>query len=186
MKKDSEQKQVKGTAVLDIIRTIKSMKNVPWGQHLSEEAQQLVSQRILFSQWYPFEPVLSCILAVYHLVAGGRPELVKGWGKINSKRLIETIYRTPRQDTAAALKRLNTIANRNLVKGLIMDYVEVSPKHYRAKIADADPKTEVIYYFIQGWIEAIIELTGGTNGRTTITDKHWEGSKETVIDIVWD
>ena len=171
---------------MDIIRTIRSMKDRPWEQHLSEEAKQLVSQQILPSQWYPFEPVLSCILAVYNLVAGGRPELVKEWGKINSKRLIETIYRTTVKDPGAALKRLEIIANRNLIKGLTMEYVEVSPKHSRVKFADADPKTEVIYYFIQGWIEAIIELTGGKNGRATITDKHWEGSKDTVIDVVWE
>ncbi|OGP60345.1 MAG: hypothetical protein A2V67_09750 [Deltaproteobacteria bacterium RBG_13_61_14] len=186
MKQDSEQKQMKGTTVIDIIRTIKSMKDRPWEQHLSEEAKQLVSQRILPSQWYPFEPALSCIWAVYNLVAGGRPELVKEWGKINSKRLIETIYKVPEKDTAAALKRLDIIANRNLVKGLTVEYVEVCPKHSQAKFADADPKTEVIYYFIQGWIEGVIELTGGKNGRTTITDKHWEGSKETVIDVVWE
>ena len=186
MKPDSEPKQVKGTTVIDIIRTIKSLKDRPWEQHLSAEAKQLVSQKILASQWYPFEPFLSCVSAVYRLVAGSRPELAKEWGKINSKRLIETIYKVPEKDTGAALKRLDIIANHNLVKGLTLEYVEVGPKHCRAKFADADPQTEVIYYFIQGWIEAIIELTGGKNGRTTLTDKHWEGAKETVIDVVWE
>jgi hypothetical protein len=187
--KSSEQKLVKGTMVIDIVKAIKGLKDIPWDKYLSKEAKELIPQRILPSVWYPYDAVMSCLSALYKMMGKSNPELARQWGRINGGRLFESVYRgifSDQRDTESTLKRFDIIARSAFWKGISIESQEVGPRHFTVKAADNDPCTEPVYYFIQGWFDVIIERTGGKNGKVKIIEKHWEGAPATVFDVSWE
>ncbi len=187
MENRSAVKKIKGTTLVDVVKTIKSLGDLPWDECLSDEAKQLVSERILASQWYDFAPALSCIQAIYKLVGQENPELARQWAKTNSRRVVEDTYKgiASTKDPDSALMKFSTMAKSNLVKGLDFESEKVGDRHYRLTLIDDDPGTEVIYYFIQGWLEMLLEVNGVINYNVRFIQKHWEGSPKTIMDLEW-
>jgi hypothetical protein len=185
-KQPPEERAVKGTMVLDIVKTIHGLKDQPWDQFLSPEAQALCKQKILPSTWYPFDPAINCLNAVYRLLGGNKPENAKAWGRVNGRRVFENVYKSliVPGNAKESLKKLNVIAGA-FVKGGRYEIRELGERHMQAEIFDEDPRTEVIYYFIQGWIEVIIEITDGKKSEVTIVQRHWEGHDSTILDARW-
>lgn len=64
-----------------------------------------------------------------------------------------------------------------------MEPIKISDRHYQAKTFDNDPRSEPIYYFIQGWLEILIESAVGKNARANPIEKHREGAPATMFDI---
>lgn len=93
MEKQDQERAVKGSMVLPAVKVIKTMKDKPWDQYLSDEAKDLVSQRILPSVWYPSEPMIDLMEAIYKVVAQGKSELAIQWGKLNFQQLTNSIYK---------------------------------------------------------------------------------------------
>ncbi|OGP59542.1 MAG: hypothetical protein A2V67_06215 [Deltaproteobacteria bacterium RBG_13_61_14] len=187
VKGQSEERGVKGTMVLDIVKTIHGFKDVPWDRHLSPQAMALVSKKILASTWYPEKPVKECFNAIYRVLGGGKPEAAREWGRVNGRRVFEDVYKNliVPGDPMQSLKKLNIIANA-FFKGWTYQFQELGTRSIQLKVLDSDRETEVIYYLIQGWIDVIIEITGGKNARVLIPQKHWEGNESTIIDIRWE
>jgi len=187
MKQQPLERFVKGTMVLDIVKTIRGFHDKPWDQYLSREAQELLQQRILASAWYPYEPVINCLNAIYLLIGGNNPKNARAWGRINGKQVFETVYKTLMVpgDTTESLKKLSIIVN-VFFKGSSYESKEIEPRHFQVQIFDNDPRTEAIYYLVQGWIDVIIEITGGKNAKVLFAQKHWEGNEFTIIDIRWE
>jgi len=188
MQNETKEKKIKGTMVIDVVKTIRGFKDQPWEQYLSEDARRLLSEQILPSVWYQYGPVIECIWAVYKLLGKSSPEVAKLWGKSNGRRLFETVYKNlaAEKDTVSALEKLELISSRAFSKGFSIESIKVDDKHYLVRLLDRDPQSEVICYLFQGWIEAIIEMTGGKNCRTVIKEKHWSGSANTVIEAKWE
>jgi hypothetical protein len=185
---EAEEKKIKGTMVIDVVKTIKKAKDMPWDEHLSDGAKRLLREQILPSQWYPYAPVIECIWAVYRLLGKSSPEAAKLWGKSNVKKLFETVYKNlaTENDTVSALEKLDLISRRTFSRGFQSETIKLGDRHYLVRFLDRDPQSEVICYLVQGWIEAIIEMTGGENGKTQITQKHWSGSTNTEIEVRWE
>lgn len=175
--------------VIDIVKAIRSLKNIPWDNYLSNEGKELVSQKILASVWYPMEAVMNCLGALYKLAGKSNPALAREWGLINGGKLFENVYKSIYSgptDTTNTLRRFETIAKTAFWKGVSSESKEVSLRHFIVNINDDDPRTEPIYYFIQGWIDIIIEKTGGKNGKVKIIEKHWKDASATVFDVTWE
>ncbi len=187
MEKEEQEKKIKGTMIIDVVKTIKDIKDVPWDDHLSEDARRLLTENFLPSSWYPYQPVLECVWAVYRLLGNSDPDAARQWGKANGRKVFETVYKNiaAEQDTETALIKLDLLARSAFVKGLESKVERLAERHYRVYIYDEGPGGEVTCYLVQGWIEAIIEMTGGHNGRVEILDKHWNGAECTVIDVKW-
>jgi len=185
----SEEMRVKGSLVIDIVKAIRGFKDKPWDKYLTKEAQDLVSQRILHAVWYPAEPALCCLRAIYHLIGGDDPRMAKEWGRINGLRTFEETYKvlfSANGDTADTLKKLDTVASFSLFKGIRIESRQINKNHSQFSLFSEDPNTEPVMYFVQGWIEVLIEKTGGRNGKVKIIEKHWEGAKATVLDVKWE
>jgi hypothetical protein len=187
MEQQSLERFVKGTMVLDIVKTIHGFQDKPWDQYLSREAQDLLQQRILASAWYPYEPVINCLNAVYRLIGGNNPENARAWGRINGQQLFETAYKNLLMpgDPMESMKKLN-ILSATFFKGFVHASKELGPRHFEVQTFDDDPRTEAIYYLIQGWIDVLVENAGGKNAKVLIIQKHWEGNESTIIDIRWE
>lgn len=180
---------VKGTMLVDMVKAINGFKDKPWDEYLTEDAKKLVVQRILPSVWYPAEPALNCLRAVYELIGGSDPEVARQWGKVNGKRTFEEVYNTifvGQGNVIEVLKKFSFLSSKALFTGLELDVKEIDKKHYQVRIFDDNPRTEPVYYFVQGWTEVIIEMTGGENISVNIIEKHWEGAEATVFDIRWE
>lgn len=181
--------RVKGSMVIDMVKAIRSFKDKQWDKYLTKEAQELVSQRILHAVWYPAEPALCCLRAIYQLIGQNNPKTAREWGRINGLRTFEETYKvlfSSKGDTTDTLKKLDTIATFSLFKGINAEIRQIGKNHTSFSFFSEDPRTEVVMYFVQGWIEILIEKTGGKNGKVEIVDKHWEGAKATVMDISWE
>jgi hypothetical protein len=188
MSDQSEERLIKGPIVLDIVKAIRSVKDKPWDKYLSDEARAMVSQQIFPTGWYSYELFLECLHAVYEVLGNNDPEVPRQWGKVFGKGLLESIYKNAviPGDPAESLLKLDVIAVRAFRKGMMTKPEKVSDKHYRNTVFDDDPRGEPVYYILQGWIEALIEMAGGKNPRVEFVEKHWEGTEATVFDIQWE
>lgn len=187
-KSSASDKAFKGTMVLDVVKTIRGIKEIPWDQHLSPEALALLDEQIIPSAWYPYEPVLSCLQAVYKLLGKNNPALARQWGKINGRKVFESIYKNMivPGDPRASLQKLEIIGSRTLMKNFSSSGVDLGAGHLTTTFQDDDPRTEPIYYLIQGWVDILIELSGGKNAKVNIVKRHWERDEATVFDVTWE
>jgi hypothetical protein len=188
MNQPDEQKQFKGTMVLDVVKAIRALHDLPWDQHLTPEAQALIQERIIPSAWYPYEPVLSCLTAVFRLAGKKDPNLARQWGRTNGKKVFEGVYKTliVPGEPQTSLQKLGIIGSRALMKNFSSEDTIAGVNHTMTIFRDDDPRTEPIYYLIQGWVEILIELAGGKRPRVTIVRRHWEEDGPTVFDVQWE
>jgi len=188
VRQSEERRVIKGTMVIDVVKTIKGFRDINWNQFLSPQAQELFSQKILPSNWYPFEPVLSCITAIYKILGKGDPGAARAWGKINSKRLFETTYKNVVAPGAPlrSLEKLALIISTNFFHGMKFEVEQRGGQHLHVEVHDDDPRTEPVYYFILGWLDALSESMPGVNIKAEIVKKHWQGDPVTVLDIRWE
>ncbi len=183
----SEQRRIKGSVLIYIIKAIRGTKDKPWDRYLTKEAKDLISQKILPSNWYAYDPFLISLNAVYEIIGNRNPEFAAKWGRINGRNMFETVYKNLAEpgETESTLTKLEVIARKTFSKGLAFKFEKAGDRHYRIKYFENDRRVEPIVYFFKGWIEALIEMTGGKDWKVDVIQKHWEGGEATVFDVIW-
>ena len=53
--KPSEGRYVKGGLIIDYVKMIRAIPQLPWAEHLTPEELEQVQQLILAASWYPLE-----------------------------------------------------------------------------------------------------------------------------------
>jgi hypothetical protein len=182
-----QEKKIKGTMLIDAVKTIKRNTDVPWNDYLSDEARELLEQTVLSSQWYPLRPSLECIWAIYEKLGNKDPESAKQWGVANIQTLFGSVYKNMalENDPEKALQKLLLLAEKSFSRGFSFQVQKRSEKLYTLHINDDDPKSEVIVYLIMGWIDAVLRQAGVESVTTKLLSRHWQGSETTKIEISW-
>ena len=183
------EKKAKGSLLIDYARMIRSFKNLAWDQYLKPEDWETINSIILPSQWYPFDLYYRCSLAAYKLLAQGKLENAKAYGRSMAKNLLETTYQSiaNKKEPDKGLRQFVT-TYRSLFNFGVLTFDEIDAKHCRIHLDyNVDNEGSIAYcYQLQGMLETVIEATGGKNGNVVISDKQWLGAPKTTYDINWE
>ena len=184
-----DQQHVKGTMLADMVRMIRANKDRNWHDYLEEGDWEIVNGRVFPAKWYPLEVFQRLGYATFKVLAGGDLATVRMFGKMRGEVLFGEVYTSALtvQDPARALNHYTKIY-KSLFDFSTIEFEQVGSNHVIIT-HDYDPDDEAntpYCYLMMGYFDALIEMTGGTNGHIDLTSKQWEGAPTTVFDITWD
>ena len=183
-----EDREVKGTMVLDMVRMIRANKDLPWDEYLDAEDWKVINSIILQSKWYPFGLYQRLGWAVFQVVAKGNLELVRARGRQRGKELFGDVYKSivanksPLEALDAFVKRYSTLFNFSILR-----FEKEGEKNARIyHDFKVDHQVFIAYcHQLRGHLEALVEMTGGKNYKVELIAKQWEGAPTTIFDITW-
>lgn len=178
--------KVKGTLLIDFVKTIKADKSGQIAALLPEQDREILAARILPSGWYPYELFKSCFGAVVKVLAQGDMEKVRQWGRLYGEAIITGVYKgmIKQGEPMVALEKYGP----NLRNFFDFGEVQVEPMASNAaliRIKGFDPDFKPQYYIMQGWIERSLELSGAKEIKAEVVSSTWQGAPETVVKISW-
>ncbi len=178
--------QVKGTILVDFVKTIKADKIGAYDKYLTDEDKQILSSRILPSSWYPYETFKNCFGAVVKVLAKDDMETVRQWGRIYGEAIITSVYKgvVKEGQPMESLDKYRTYV-RNMFDFGEFEGERISDNETLLRIKGFDPDFKPIYYMMAGWIERSLELCGAKNIECVFQEKAWEGDPETSIKCTW-
>jgi len=184
-----DEKKVKGTMLLDLVRMIRQNKDKDWNKYLKPEDWEIINSSIQQFKWYPLDVYKRCGLATFMLIAQGNLDAARLWGRVIGEEMFSKTYKSilATKDPMEALDRFvsyySLLFNFSTIKLEKMDSNYVKIHH------DYDPKdkSNVPYcHQLMGVLDALVEMTGGKNPKVDLTAKQWEGAPESIFDIRWD
>jgi len=187
--KKEEQRMVKGTMLVDYVRMVRSRKDISWEKHLTKEDLEMIKGRILPMGWYPFDAFQRIALAVLHEIAKDDLNIVRQFGRLMMKNMIENTYPliAKSNDAFEAFLALQNIRSR-FFSFATPTYEKIGPKSLRVTFENT-PNTEGLEAFCYqhaGGYDYIIELYGGKNIKLAWEKKGWEGADCVAFVLAWD
>lgn len=81
--------QVKGSLIIDYVRLIRANKERDWERYLEESDWDIVKNRVLPSEWYPYESCRRIGMAVFKEIAQSDHATTKIFGRFVGRSLID-------------------------------------------------------------------------------------------------
>ena len=180
-------KLIKGTLFSEYVRMIKSSRDLPWDQYLTDEDFKLIEDRILASGWYPLDAYKRMGLAVFKLIAKSNVDAAWNWGRASMEGITKIYKNLLAVDTPGDAARRFCIIQRNVLNFEFLEVENVEPGtvkiHFLVKFGDeAD---HAYAYHFGGMLERLLELTSDSPEHLIILDKAWEGAEHTVFEMKW-
>jgi hypothetical protein len=179
--------QVKGSVLIDFVKTIRADKSGVYDRYLTDEDKRLIQQRILPSAWYPFDTFKNVFQAAFEVLAKGDLEKVREWGRAYGEVITKTIYKglLKKGQPMEHLKRYPT-AIRNFFDAGSIEVKEVSKNEAEMILKGFDTGFVPIFYIMFGWLEKTLEMCGAKNIQFETLEKAWEGAPQTRIRMSWE
>ena len=178
--------KVKGSVLIDFIKTIRADKSGVYEPYLTDEDREIIDQRILPSAWYPYDTFKHCFQAIFEVLAKGDLEKIREWGRMYGEAIMKGIYKglLKEGDPLHYLKKYNTYL-RNFFDFGSIEIKELSENEVEMALKDFDAQFVPAYYMMFGWLERTLEVCGAKNIKFEVLDRAWEGAPETRISISW-
>jgi len=178
--------RVKGTILIDFVKTIKADQTGVYDAYLADEDRELINSRILPSAWYPYDFFINCFTAVAQQLAKGDMKVVHEWGRIYGEAIITGVYRGMVKEGAPmdSLKKYGTHI-RNLFDFGEIEVKPLTDSSAEIMIRGFKPDFEPQYHMMAGWVERSLELCGAKDINFTLKQKTWEGDPQTSAEISW-
>lgn len=181
-------RKVKGTMVLMVVKSIKynKSKKDEYDRMLSDEAKEFLNERILSTEWYPYEPYKECFDTLCFIEGRNNPEILNQWGQVESKRLMTTIYKISvfKGDIQIAIDRYSRFHKRVFNFGEITSKI-ISDTEITLTYEDFDPSWENFYYIGTGYAQGFIELCLDKKTDYKFLNKSWKGEGWTQVLLSW-
>lgn len=179
--------RVKGTMLVGFVKAIRADKSGVYDSYFTDQDQEIVSRRILASEWYSFETYKKCFKAVVQEAAKGDMAVVRQWGRAFAESTLKEVYR----NIIVEDKPQEIIKKMLQISRMLFDFGEfnaivISEKKIRVQIKDFDPEFEAFYQLVRGWYEKCLELGGAKNVQSKFIAKSWKGDPETSIELSYD
>jgi uncharacterized protein (TIGR02265 family) len=177
-------RQIKGTLVVGMVKTVRRDKSGTILERLGEAERNLCRSQILPAMWYPFETYKKLFNAVVEVVAGGDLELVRQWGRVYSEEVVSTVYRSAivPGDPIACLAKYEALFG-NFYSFGTLTVERRGPAEAKLSIRDFDPGWEPAYHLIRGWLEQTLVLGGAREPTVDFEARSWQGDPETRYHI---
>jgi uncharacterized protein (TIGR02265 family) len=179
-------KRVKGSILIDFVKTIKASKNPAYEKYLTAEDKKLLSQRLLPSAWYPFETFKHAFQGLFEVLAKKDLETVPGWGRMYGEAIISGLYKGLIRDghPMESLQKYPTYLQN------MMDFGSVEVKELgttEAVIAFRDFDTTLVpfSYLMFGWLERSLEMCGAKEIKNELLSAAWQGAPDTQLKFSW-
>ena len=178
--------RVKGTILVDFVKTIRADKTGAYDSYLTDEDRRIISERILPSGWYPYDTFKRCFNAVVAVLAKNDMEKVRQWGRIYGENIITNVYKGFIKQGAPmeSLKKYSTYI-RNLFDFGEFIVEPVSENEAFIIVRGLDKDFEPQYHMMRGWLERSLELCGAKDIKVEVISLEWEGAPETKSRISW-
>lgn len=178
--------RVKGTLLIDFVKVVRSEKTGLFNPYLTDQDRQIISQRILASEWYPAETYKNLFNAVVKVGAKGDMEMVRQWGRVYGEKIITNIYKT----LVADVKPMEVISKYKTIVKRFHDFGEtdcdqLSRTSALMTIKNFFPEFEPVFHLIRGWIERNLELSGAKDVKSEFIARSWQGAPATIIKFTW-
>ena len=178
--------RVKGSVLIDFVKTIKADKTGVYDRFLTKEDQDIIRQRILPSAWYPYETFRNCFNAVYEVLAKKNLDTVRQWGRLYGEAIVANLYKgLLKQGHPLDYIKKYEIYVKNFFDFGKLEVIEEAQNQVLIKMLDFDPNFPPLYSIMFGWLERTLELCGAKNIKAELLSKSWEGAKETAIRLKW-
>jgi hypothetical protein len=180
-------KNVKGSIFIEVVKRIKKDKSGVYKKYLTNEDWDVISQNLLPSSWYPYEPYKNCLKAIFKVVAKNDLEVAKEWGRTSCQAVMTGIYASvlkKKCDPLSFIKQYDTTYRNFYDFGQTVVIAE-GKNGALYQLSDFDEQFALVYYAIQGWIERGLELCGAKNVSSEFVTKSWEGKPFTSIRFTW-
>jgi hypothetical protein len=180
------QQQVKGSMLVDFVKTIKSDKTGSLDKFLTDADRAVLSQRILSGSWYPFETYKNCFTAVARVVAKDNPETLKEWGRQYGETTMTSIYKIilQKKDARSAMTAYNSVFKSQFNFGTA-EFKMVSDNEILIGLVGFSQNFKALHHVAQGWMERTIALVINKPVRSEIAGNTWEGGPAVVIRLRW-
>ncbi|MFX1364202.1 MAG: hypothetical protein ACFFCE_04100 [Promethearchaeota archaeon] len=181
-------KQVKGTVLITIVKSIKvnHNKRAEYDRILSDRAKEFLKKRILNASWYPFD-ILRELLDAMCLVEGGNdPKILVEWGRIDGKRWFTTVYQAIilKGDLELAIEKYQRFHRKVYNFGeVIVKFI--SDTELEFTYVDLPRDWENYYHITAGWAKSFVELCLGKEADYMFINKSWKGEGWTKTRIYW-
>ena len=179
-------KRVKGSILIDFVKTIKASKDPAYEKYLTAEDKLLLSQRLLPSAWYSFETFKHFFQGVFEVLAKKNLETVRGWGRLYGEAIISGFYKGIIRDghPLESLQKYPTYFKNMLDFGSV-EVKEAGEGEALVTIRDFDPTFVPFFYMMFGWLERSLEMCGAKNIKSELVSATWQGAPETRIKFSW-
>lgn len=184
--------RVKGIAILGLVKYIKKYSREK-GKSLDEiikmmtpEDQQIFSQKILSSEWYPYSTYINLGNIIDRVFGKGDQSLSREIGKLSARTDLRGVYRiflsflNPQQ----IVKRIATIWGSYYDRGVV-EVIEYKPGKLVWHLKDFPEIGKFHCKNIEGWNEAFLELLGYKEARARETKCQSEGSPCCEFVLTW-
>ena len=178
--------RVKGTILLDFVKTVKADKSGVYDGLLGEEDLKIIKQRILPSNWYPYETYKHLFSAVVEVLAHGDMDTVRQWGRIYGEAIVTGVYKgiIKEGEPMESLKKYGTYI-KNLFDSAEIIIQPVGDTEAIIITRGFEPGFEPQYHMMAGWIERTLELCGAEEIKIEFIGRSWMGDPETRFSMSW-
>ncbi|MDY6825529.1 MAG: hypothetical protein SWH68_17285 [Thermodesulfobacteriota bacterium] len=172
---------VKGTILLDLVKQVRTAKDLDWGAYLTPEDLAMIDEEIMASAWYPDDFFYRISLAVYKVVGESKMEACFAYGNLLAYKMGD-VYKNivVKGDPGTSIERFIVRrrsffrdeypdAKKNFFEkytGRVMFRIYVDTKIRGKEVAP------VLIYSILGTMHELTKITGGKNVESFMEDKH--------------
>jgi hypothetical protein len=180
-------RHVKGILFADYVRMIRSVKSVDWSAHLQAADLAAIHEKIAPDGWYSMEVFERLGNAIFEVVAHGKLELVRMWGRGS----VDTL-RAQQPRLIAAGDPVETLNRFRVLRATYFDFdtLNVPLLHLdEAQIMIAYqmgmPAEETASHQTWGFFERLLELSGARDVRARFSSRSWDGDTHTLLSVHW-
>ncbi|MFX1366818.1 MAG: hypothetical protein ACFFCE_13515 [Promethearchaeota archaeon] len=181
-------KQVKGTLVLTIVKSIKinHRKRHEYDVMLSDKAKELLNQRILSASWYPCEEFRELFDALCYVEARNNPNTLLQWGFDEAKRWFTTIYQSTvfKGDLQIAFEKYSRFHRKVYNFGEVI-LNSFSDTELEITYKDTPHNWPNYYHSAVGWAMCFFQLCLDKKINYSYINKSWKGEGWTTIRFSW-
>jgi len=184
-----DDKKVKGTMLLELVRMIRQNKDKDWNKYLKPEDWEIINSKIMQIKWYPLDVYKRCGLATFILIAQGNLDAARLWGRVSGEEMFSKTYKS----IIAIKDPMNALDRFVSYYGLLFNFSTLRFEKVESNYVkiyhgyDPNDKSNIPYcHQLMGILDVLIEMTGGKDPKVNLTAKQWEGALESVFDIRWE
>jgi len=183
--------RVKGTVIIPSVEYIKNKYGESTFQKVvsrtSPASQKVLNGRILASSWYDVDVIVEYLTAAEALLKGKDPHIVDNLGKASADYAARGVYKVFLMVTSPTkVIHMSPHIWAKYYSFGKMEIVENSDGSATLHLVDSDFSSEILCRRIRGWMERVIELTGGKNPAVKHTKCQSRGADYEEYIAKWD
>ncbi|HVU00546.1 MAG TPA: DUF2378 family protein [Polyangiaceae bacterium] len=175
----------KGVNLVGLVKALRAYRKGRPLPAMSPEAEALLGDHILASEWYPLRTHLEILEIAYRVLAGSRPENALQMGVTGGKAIWTSTHRgvLEGRNAVRALESMPAVWRTYFNFGSL-DVEVTDPTTVRFTVQDY-PDVPVYHGMtIAGWHLAVALVSGATDATVEIVERPWAGGTSTQVHVL--